>query len=317
MNLAAQTLSASVADDLEYCGTKLKDLSISSGCLTTCLTLNSRNPFAKGKKSPMRKANEDSWCPFLVKARKYILGLQDERGTPIMKTRRKTGFLGFLCCIDSVQALYDRLVAADDGPLRYILTYKMSQDHLELFFAAVRACGRWKNCQSVHSRIQATLMRHNVEATNGNCGKQDSTAVLEVPVGVGENRAITTDANLTEHEVNDVLMRHKVNDDGRNTVLETAVLDVIRRSATVNGKQLMTHDVQIDRQCDLLPSIQLEDCMVDMPPLPANPMSMYKHAVVAYIAGFVCLMAKKRLSCDICKDQAWELSSDPLISEVF
>ena len=92
-------------------------------------------------RSNITHASEDSWCPFLVKARKYILGLQDERGTPIMKTRRKTGFLGFLCCIDSVQALYDRLLAADDGPL----TYKMSQDHLELFFAAVRACGRWNN----------------------------------------------------------------------------------------------------------------------------------------------------------------------------
>ena len=142
------------------------------------------------------------------------------------------------------------------------------------------------------------LMRHNVEATNGNCGKRDSTAVLEVPVGVGENRAITTDGHLTEHEVNDMLMRHKVNNDSRNTVLETAVLDVIRESATVNGKQLTTHDVQIARQYDLLPSIQLEDDMVE---LPANPMSTYKHAVVAYIAGFVCLMAKKRLSCDSCK----------------
>jgi len=33
----------------------------------------------------------------------------------------------------------------EDGHLEYLLTYKLSQDHLEIFFSAVRARGEFSN----------------------------------------------------------------------------------------------------------------------------------------------------------------------------
>ena len=64
-----------------------------------------------------------------------------ERNASLMyRSKRRTLFVGLLCLIDSVLAIYTQYVAAASAPLKYFLTYKISQDHhIELFFGAVRA----------------------------------------------------------------------------------------------------------------------------------------------------------------------------------
>ncbi|CAB4024443.1 Hypothetical predicted protein, partial [Paramuricea clavata] len=65
--------------------------------------------------------------------------------------------------------------------LKYLLTYKMSQDHLELFFSAVRACDGWNNNPTTRQFVAAykqLLMRHNIEGGRGNCTPQDDTEIL-------------------------------------------------------------------------------------------------------------------------------------------
>ena len=86
VNLAAQVLSSSVADALEYCAKHLK-LRQFEGCMPTVRfirifdhlfdILNSRNPLGKGFKSPLRKSNQQHWGPFLEEAYSYISGLKD------------------------------------------------------------------------------------------------------------------------------------------------------------------------------------------------------------------------------------------------
>ena len=108
VNLAAQALSSSIADALEYCANTLK-LRQFQGCEATVKfirifdrlfdVLNSRNPLAKGFKSALRMKNKSSWDPFLSTAYEYILGLKDSSGVKIYETRKKTGFLGFLSII--------------------------------------------------------------------------------------------------------------------------------------------------------------------------------------------------------------------------
>jgi hypothetical protein len=51
---------------------------------------------------------------------------------------RKTCFLGFLSGIACLKNLAPELLAEQN----YIMTYRLSQDHLELFFNAVRKAGR-------------------------------------------------------------------------------------------------------------------------------------------------------------------------------
>lgn len=100
--------------------------------------MNSRNPFGKGTKAPLRKENEEYWRRLLEEAREYTKTLKNKYGRYLHGTKNKTPFLGFLININSYIGIYEDYVKADNGPLKYILTYKTSQDHLELFFLCVR-----------------------------------------------------------------------------------------------------------------------------------------------------------------------------------
>lgn len=60
-------------------------------------------------------------------------------------TRRKTGFVGFLVAIESVKGIFAEMIEKEDAPLKYLLTYKLSQDHLVLFFGAIRSSGGFNN----------------------------------------------------------------------------------------------------------------------------------------------------------------------------
>ncbi len=144
--------------------------------------LNSRNPKANSFKAPIRKTNYQFVKKFLNDACEYIKGLKGPDGMqPILKSKRKTGFLGFLLCAEAVQGLAKDLVSGENPVLKYILTYKMSQDHLELFFGAVRASGGWNNnptAMQFRSAYKQLLMRHNITGGRGNCVPQDDTEML-------------------------------------------------------------------------------------------------------------------------------------------
>ena len=84
VNLAAQSLSSSVADAIEYCATTLKLPQFQGSEATVKFIrhfdhlfdiLNSRNPLAKGYKSPLRANNKHVWDPFFDEVYKYISGL--------------------------------------------------------------------------------------------------------------------------------------------------------------------------------------------------------------------------------------------------
>lgn len=97
---------------------------------------NSRNPFGKGMKTPLRVENESYWKPFLLEVEEYLKNLKLSNGTYLHSSIRKVPIVGFLVAIQSFLSIYETEVVG--GPLKYILTYKFSQDHLELFFGSVR-----------------------------------------------------------------------------------------------------------------------------------------------------------------------------------
>lgn len=158
VNLAAQAVSSSVAIAIEYCSgvLKLKQFrgsaaTVKSICVFDRLfdIFNSRNPCARGFKSALRVSSKEAWGSFLSDAFEYILHLKDSNGQPMYTTRRKTGFVGFLVAIESTKGIFHDLVEQHQEPLKYLLTYKMSQDHLELFFGAVRSGGGFNRLTSV------------------------------------------------------------------------------------------------------------------------------------------------------------------------
>lgn len=98
--------------------------------------MNSRNPWARNFKAPLKLNNEDTWRPFILDSIKYLLNCTDISGRPLWCTPKKTPFVGFTMSALSICGIFDDYVKT--GLLSYLLTYKMSQDHLEVFFCAIR-----------------------------------------------------------------------------------------------------------------------------------------------------------------------------------
>ena len=143
VDLAAQSLSSSVADAIEYCTNVLKLPQFKGSEATVKFInttddlfdiLNCRNICAKGYKAPLCVNNKSSWLPFLYKASSYIKGkgLRNEVGNLMYNTKRKTGFVGFFLAIESVKLLFQELIGKTDPPMNYLLTYKFSQDNLKM-----------------------------------------------------------------------------------------------------------------------------------------------------------------------------------------
>ncbi|XP_063912240.1 uncharacterized protein LOC135129088 [Zophobas morio] len=133
VSLAAQTLSKTVADALEF----LKDLGIGDfqGCEAAIEfirridslfdILNSRSVCAKNFKAPLRENNEEMWRPFLTDTNEYLLNLKDVIGRPLWCTTRKTSILGFVISATSFMGIFDEFVSSKR--LSYLLTYKCSK----------------------------------------------------------------------------------------------------------------------------------------------------------------------------------------------
>ena len=135
----------------------------------------------------------------------HIKDLKGPEGQLIITSKLKTGFLGFFTCAKAVNGLVKDLVCRENPVLKYLLTYKTSQDHLELFFRAVRATRGWnKNPTAIQfgSAYKQLLMRHNVTAGKGNCIPQDDTKMLS-------NVEDQSDAESSSIKIEDVIIARK------------------------------------------------------------------------------------------------------------
>ena len=268
VNLAAQTLSSSVADALEYCEGKLHDMPQFNGCGPTVKfirvfdrlfdVLNSRNPRANSFKAPIRKTNYEFVKKFLDNACEYIKGLKGPDGRPILQSKRKTGFLGFLLCVKAVHGLAKDLVCGENPVLKYLLTYKMSQDHLELFFGAVRASGGWNDnptAMQFRSAYKQLMMRHNITGGRGNCVPQDDTEML---------------SNVEDQN------------SGQSSTIEIEDVTIARRY----DLELRPKPVANDHDyCDVPNLMELSE---------------FKSSAISYIAGYVVRMVERKIHCLKC-----------------
>ena len=53
---------------------------------------------------------------------------------PLSQHRQKTFIVGFASLKKSILSIAKELLFRSDNPYKYVLTYKLSQDHLEMFF---------------------------------------------------------------------------------------------------------------------------------------------------------------------------------------
>lgn len=133
--------------------------------------INSRKLHDKG---PFRHAfsaeTEGKYLELFEKASKYIEGLKIEysvvnaqsfvtRRVLVLENRWRTGFIVFLVVIRWLKEFYQLLIKSNE--LKYILTYKLSQDHLETLFSVLRSKGGYNDnlyCVQFKRAIKSVLM---------------------------------------------------------------------------------------------------------------------------------------------------------------
>lgn len=135
--------------------------------------LNSRNPFTKGFKQPIGPTNIDF---FRVKDessyyvdRRYLYSLKEVSGKPLWMTRRKTFIIGFATTIKSIIWISRNLFINN---FKYVLTYKFSQDSIELLFGHIRGtygCNNNPNCLQFRYAIRSLLLHNSIKTSSGNC----------------------------------------------------------------------------------------------------------------------------------------------------
>jgi len=176
--LAAQVLSSSTAKALEFLEMKIKDVDFLGASATAqfCTNfndifdaLNSKNMFCK---TPGRKAitieNLSELNTHVTRWIEYIQNLEvlihkrkiknvqgnvekevcEKNTKPIKQsvitcTVVRTGFLGFIICLKNLVSLCDDMF--EKKYISYLLSYKLSQDHVEMFFALIRQMNGFTN----------------------------------------------------------------------------------------------------------------------------------------------------------------------------
>jgi len=226
VRLAAQTFSSSVANALEYCS-KTLNLNSFTDCnatITFCKNinnifdfLNTRNFLSKSQyKKPLKRENESDIFNFIDDSIKYLQSLNCEIGidssktiVPVIKSTRKTGFIGLIISLQSIKNMFIDTVKTKE--LDFLLTYKMSQDHLEMFFSAIRSRGGFNNNPTAlqfESSFKRLLVHTEIMTSSGaNCVVMDMTKILWVSSSTSkpvENSNFYLDMLCAEIEDDDI-----------------------------------------------------------------------------------------------------------------
>lgn len=160
VKLAAQALSKSVADAIVFCREDLKLPEFQGSEGTTDFIylidkvfdiLNSRSPRQRWQKSAISRRNFESVSAVLNEFAETVLGMtytetrNYKKTNSVVKTTkqlcqgsRKRAALGLIVSSQSILTIAKDLLYRFEDPFLYVMTYRFSQDLLELFFNAVR-----------------------------------------------------------------------------------------------------------------------------------------------------------------------------------
>lgn len=192
VKLAVQVFSLSVADALDYLRKSgyqdFKESEATAVYLRKMNNLfdifNSRNKNAiEFFKRPFCSKTCMLFLKELNESRKYIMALKDQFNEKnIVDTNWSTGFIGFVVNIDTFTSIYNQYITTNK--ISFLLTYKFSQDHIEIFFSSVRMMGGWNNNPTARQFISAykkLLVNKAIRISgNTNCMVRDNTSMLPI-----------------------------------------------------------------------------------------------------------------------------------------
>lgn len=203
--LVTQLFSNSVADAMSYLAessspehTSFKD-SDATAKFTKMINnifdiFNSKSFFGKGYKAAISRSNCKRIFEYLSECKDYlknIMVLQDDEKCSVYDSAIFTGFLGFLIAIENFENIFNTYVLKEND-LKYVCTYKLSQDHLETFFSVIRCHGGYvhnPSCLQFYYIYRKLLVNKKVKAgDNGNCQDDETDIICTEPfIDIGEN----------------------------------------------------------------------------------------------------------------------------------
>lgn len=274
VRLAAQVFSMSVADSLLFCKNNLmlKEFLLCNGTIKFLTIfnnlfdiLNSKNMKQTGLKQPLHPQNIEIVKTKLNEYKAYILSLKTSQGQLLINSRKKTGFIGFLICIESILTLYEELCT--NNLMKYIPLYKLSQDHLELLFGCVRQHGGSNNNPNVR-QFKAALKKILVHADirnidSSNCIPLEEISILHVS-------------------------------SAKKIINSEDVINCTTRLALLHNDLKENNYNETD---DLTNLINDHSYILDV-----REMSEFSKNISEYIAGYIVMQLKKKLHCDNCID---------------
>lgn len=205
VRLAAQTLSESCSSALRYMKNSIQNPEFDNvdGTANFCSIinegfdiLNSRERYNKNKcKNGIDEKNIEEIKKKVDKIITYIKGLRSANGTPVVNYPRKTGFVGMIISLQNIVKIYDSFIKPING---YLLTYKLSQDHLENFFSAVRSKGGYSNnptCFQFIYILKKLLVHADVkESKYANSTSLDTTNILQISLKKDNSKESSTNS---------------------------------------------------------------------------------------------------------------------------
>lgn len=211
VRLAVQLFSESVADALCYCVEELK-LPEFVGCQATVHfiriinnifdILNCRSMRPHAFKKALCSKNIERTTIFINETINYLSSIKLEDSVLLINSKRKTGFVGLIFSLKSALNLYNELVI-QKNVLLYLPLYKISQDHLELFFSSIRSKGGWNNnptTQQFTAAYKRLLVRAETRADGiGNCIPLD-----DIPILVGSSKLTRSELNVNDNRYDSV-----------------------------------------------------------------------------------------------------------------
>lgn len=195
VKLASQVFSNSVSNALKFCKAigdpKFDEVDATAEfCalinnafdILNCRSMFSKNPYNLA----LNTETIDKYKIFISYFERYIFNLKFDCGQLVIESGRKTGFIGLVQCLKNLLKLYSYL--STNYALKYLLSFKLSQDHIETFFSSIRMRGGYNNNPSAKqfcSAYKKLLIHNQVSGSQyGNCiSILDQTELSIVNVG--------------------------------------------------------------------------------------------------------------------------------------
>ncbi|KAL4121355.1 hypothetical protein QTP88_013884 [Uroleucon formosanum] len=128
------------------------------------------NPFAKGLKQPIYIHNIQYLKKKMKNNIEYLYSLKTVTGEYLWKSKKKTSINGLATSVKSTLAIAKDLLA--NHSFKFLLTYKFSQDAIEIFFGFMR--GKFghnnnPNCLEFKNALRSILLHNSIKMSSGNC----------------------------------------------------------------------------------------------------------------------------------------------------